>query len=522
TYDNNGNVIPLSERFKNENRDIRYSAGRDFNELEAESRAKEINDSAKRVLAQMKQRPTAQSSTGQVNYENESTNLENLPQSEKTKRIERRFKRAVEDGVASVFGVSRGNLKGDIRPIIDEIADDVKAGKKITDEQIDKVYRQAFADGIITEDFPQYEETRKRIRETPIFVDEQTRHEFGDDFAFRDFARSNFGSMKISSDARAMHLDEFYMSLADMEPDFFNEFETDPKTQLEEIADFMQQTKRQYYGLSEVYSGESLAQFESWAKGELLKYMQEFGKGVDTVRAYERDRQIKATNKARKMDKTASFDEAKAAFDGNRIFEAKRNMEKIKAKHALNDNDLDTLKRLLAGTMTEADVIFKGAGNVDGIIEVYNAEKAYREARAPFDRYRKAYKTALLRDAVEATEQSDGWNDKSWGIGYSRETAERNVMDITKGGNLGGKEVIAEYIEPIHEHEAMKTRWIKEFNQKVKNLDLGRMNKYERAYTQMIGENAAYISEGKITKHDEAEHEALNEKIADILNRHGS
>ncbi len=50
------------------------------------------------------------------------------------------------------------------------------------------------------------------------------------------------------------------------------------------------------------------------AKRELRSYMDEFGRGIDNVRMYERDRQIKATSKAREIDREASFDQAKAAF----------------------------------------------------------------------------------------------------------------------------------------------------------------------------------------------------------------
>lgn len=477
----------------------------------------EISDSAKRVLDQMVQRPEIQSSTSQVNPETESTNLVDVPQSEKSKRIERRYQRAIEEGVASVFGIDRSDIREDIRPILEEISAEVKDGNKISDEQIDRLYKTAFESGYITEEFPQYEETRKYIRSTPIFVDEATRHEFGDDFEFRDFARSNFGSIKISSDPRSRHLDDFYKSLSETEPGFFNEEETDPRTQLENIADFMQQTKKQYYGLSEVYSGTELSDFEAWAKKELRAYMDDFGKGLDTVVRYERDRQIKATNKAREIDRTASFEQAKAAFEGNRVFEAQKAMEKAKANALLNDSDLLTVKRLHEGTLNEADVLVLG-GNVEGILEVYRTEKAYRQARAPFDRYKAAYKTALQHDAVQLTELSDEWTDKKIGFAYSRETAERNVRDIA---GKGGERVISEYFAPVHENEAMKIRWIKEMNQRVAGLELGKMNRYERAYAQMIGENAAYIAEGKLTKHNQAEHDALNERISVLLSEHG-
>ena len=82
-----------------------------------------------------------QSSTSQVNPETESTNLVDVPQSEKSKRIERKYQRAVEEGVASVFGIDRKNIREDIRPILEEISAEVKNGNKISDEQIEKLSR---------------------------------------------------------------------------------------------------------------------------------------------------------------------------------------------------------------------------------------------------------------------------------------------------------------------------------------------------------------------------------------------
>ena len=527
TYDNDGNVIPLSERFKPEEKDIRYSTGRSFDEMAGEAKAEhgvsegisaEISDSAKRVIEQMRPRkPKVQSSTSQVNPEPESTKLVDVPQSKKSERIEKRYQKAVEDGVASVFGIDRRDIKNDIRPILNEIAADVKDGKTITDEQIDALYKQAFDDGYISEEFPHYQQLREFVREKPFYVSQETRHEFGDDEAFREFVRENVGNFKVSTDPRNRSLDDFYKTMAEMAPEFFTEGETDPRTQLEDISDFMNQTKKQYFGLSEVYSGTELADFESWAKKELKAYMNEFGKGLDNVRRYEKDRQIKATNKAREMDTTASFEQAKAAFSDNRVFEAQKAVEKAKQNQLLNDMDNLTVKKLLEGTISEADVIALG-GNVEGILEVYNAEKAYRAARAPFDKYKAAYKTALQHDAIELTTLSDEFTDKKIGAAYSRETAERNVKDIA--GKSAGK-IIEEYFTPVHENEAMKTRWIKELNQRVADLELGRMNRFERAYAQMIGENAAYIAEGRITKHNSFEHDQLNGKIHELLIRHG-
>ena len=88
----------------------------------------EISDSAKRVLEQMKERPSVQKSVHE--FEQRETEIEPVEvlQSKKSERIERRYQKAVEDGVASVFGIDRRDIKNDIRPLLNEIAADVKDG----------------------------------------------------------------------------------------------------------------------------------------------------------------------------------------------------------------------------------------------------------------------------------------------------------------------------------------------------------------------------------------------------------
>ena len=108
----------------------------------------EIGDSAKRVLEQMAPKTEKQSTTSQVNPKTESTNLVDVPQSEKSKRIERRYQRAVEEGVASVFGIDRSDIREDIRPILEEISAEVKDGnvsRKKAPLRVLSLFQKAFA-----------------------------------------------------------------------------------------------------------------------------------------------------------------------------------------------------------------------------------------------------------------------------------------------------------------------------------------------------------------------------------------
>lgn len=62
------------------------------------------------------------------------------------------------------------------------------------------------------------------------------------------------------------------------------------------------------------------------------------------------------------------------------------------------------------------------------------------------------------------------WVDKK-GIAYTLETMTRNIEDISKGDELG-KKIISEYIAPVHQHEAMKQRFLNTMRERVRVLGL--------------------------------------------------
>jgi len=84
------------------------------------------------------------------------------------------------------------------------------------------------------------------------------------------------------------------------------------------------------------------------------------------------------------------------------------------------------------------------------------------------------------------------WKDKGTGLGYAINTMIRNVEDISKGDALG-KEIINGYVKPVHEHEAMKQRFMTSMRDRVKALGLDMAVKdgnklSESAMVQLLGE----------------------------------
>ena len=90
---------------------------------------------------------------------------------------------------------------------------------------------------------------RDRIRTTPIRINEDLKADFGKGWA--EFLKENMGSVQFSKSPKAVSIDEFYGDLAAHYPDFFDPNNIDPKAQAEDIARFMQETKRRVVNTAE-------------------------------------------------------------------------------------------------------------------------------------------------------------------------------------------------------------------------------------------------------------------------------
>lgn len=149
--------------------------------------------------------------------------------------------------VAKYFGISGAEAKQSLGPIIGEMSTSLLEGKGDINSLQQKLFETAFEKGKQTEDLrKEYEEIRKYIKETAIYVDEGARSDFGGDY--ETFRKSNMGKLRLTSDPKAMSIDDFYSELAGMSLGFDSSI-TDPKAQLEEIADFMDRTGRNTYNL---------------------------------------------------------------------------------------------------------------------------------------------------------------------------------------------------------------------------------------------------------------------------------
>lgn len=106
-----------------------------------------------------------------------------------------------------------------------------------------------------------------------------------------------------------------------------------------------------------------------------------------------------------------------------------------------------------------------------GITAVYEATTEYERLVKLLTEYKQSQRAKLREEADKFLETANDWKDKKAGILYSRETMERNILDIVKDKKLA-QEIIAEYFTPVHEAQAKSTRLKNKMRERVQALNL--------------------------------------------------
>ena len=154
------------------------------------------------------------------------------------------------------------------------------------------------------------------------------------------------------------------------------------------------------------------------------------------------------------------------------VKQAKRNLSTIRGRLMLTEQDQQTVRNLLSGEMTEAQVQSTSPENADQIIEAANAEREYRSAVAPWARYTQRLASRRRAEADKHLEDAAKWKDKTAGWKYDRETAERNIRDIVPDAATADA-LVRDYFRPVHTAEAKSTRFKNDYIRRVQGLKLG-------------------------------------------------
>ena len=156
-----------------------------------------------------------------------------------------------------------------------------------------------------------------------------------------------------------------------------------------------------------------------------------------------------------------------------KLYDTAKDLSEECAKYA--DVDIESLSE---ENRAEVKKLFEQLDNINSYInKVHQVQKKVRVDRALAE---------IAKGDIKA------WKDKSTGFGYAINTMVRNIEDISKGDELG-KQIIEQYVKPVHKHEAMKQRFMTSMRDRVQalglNMNVEKGNKLsESAMVQLLGE----------------------------------
>lgn len=206
TYDDNGDVIPLSERFNAETGDIRYSIGTEgYDRARLMRENQELKEKLEYWRGQVKKSDRTKADPKEVRKLAKSLRADystDMDAGEITQRLQ-----AIYDGIGKDWSYDRAYEE---------------AGKLARDmiEQAEETDEGSY--------YQQYKDLRKYLKETTISYIEGDLADTGDES--RDFLRKNFGRMKLvkwtgdpKDPNRPLSADQIWGDLAERYPEYFNE-----------------------------------------------------------------------------------------------------------------------------------------------------------------------------------------------------------------------------------------------------------------------------------------------------------
>ena len=170
---------------------------------------------------------------------------------------------------------------------------------------------------------------------------------------------------------------------------------------------------------------------------------------------------------------TLTLSEAKAATQD--IKKLKRIRDTVKNRLSLDLEDERTVSMLLKGKLSLENI--KGDKNYDAIKKMYEASKPVFEKEKILKDVQRNTRAGYDNLATDVLQNSDAFKEKKMGLQYSRETPERNFIDVA--GKKDGQKIVDEYITPIHQNEAVSTRMKRDIRDEVRNLNISTKKVYK-------------------------------------------
>lgn len=390
----------------------------------------------------------------------------------KRKAYKRRHERAFIENVAKALGIP-GTAKGELRKMISELGDRVIATGQLSEADakamFEKCYEAAreYDNGMVE----QYGTLKEYLRNKAIRSTDLTSEQ-------RNEAR---GKLRVNGNGAP--LANVYDDLLVEFPGVFDDSLTSPEDQLAEILKQYDSIKTREYTLDEFY-GENAAAAKMEARANFEEELFQLRRKLNLAERSETVEHAKRQERLRTAAEAENIQTVEKAL--SEIKEKQKTLDRVQSKLALTDGDRALIDAVFKGGITLGEL--QNRSNFDELKTYYDARSEVESRKKIVEEYNKKRRERLRNDAMNAIENSDRWKDKRIGGLYERETQERNIRDIT-GNEQDAERIIAGYIQPVHENEAKRTRYINDMNKRMLALEL---NKWESKATQLIGEAADY------------------------------
>ena len=395
----------------------------------------------------------------------------------------KRAERALVGRVGRALSVPRFAQREYLQEIAQRISEEYLTTGRVSEKTATELFEQAYQKGIVVDEafYQQYKDIKEHLRTQAVTISEEDKHDIAD---WGDFRKSAFGRLRIVNQG-GTPVDIAYEELRNMAPALFPYDISHPADQLVRMFEVAQSIEKTEKSLNEYY-GQDAEEFKRWAKNDFKEAVYDSLQELRTVKRYADERTAKASAAAE-----AAITPEQAAEAYKQLKKARWESEKAKAKNLLTDHDKLQLGRLLRGEI-ELRHLDPDTDNVKGIRAVYEATAEYERLVKLLTDYKKRQRAALLEAADRYLETANDWKDKRTGLAYARETMERNFEDIVPDRKLA-KELVREYITPVHDAEARATRFKTEYRDKVRALELSRKvtpgNEVSEAHAvQLLGE----------------------------------
>lgn len=159
-------------------------------------------------------------------------------------------KRELKQNLLNLFSIPQG-MRAELGGYVDHMADRIVKNGALTQDERDEFFDQMYANGVMEVAADEYYQTaRQDIIGRRIYVPENVKHEFGDDW--NRFRREAFSVGVVLTNQRTDNaIDSLNMELAENMPGLFDATETDSRAILERIVQMADEGKSEQMSLNE-------------------------------------------------------------------------------------------------------------------------------------------------------------------------------------------------------------------------------------------------------------------------------